>query len=322
VRNRVLVTGATGFIGSAVVDRLISDGRSVTTAVRRAVPMIDGVRAVVVDGLHRTTDWTIPLTNCSTVIHCAARVHIMREGALDPLSAFRAVNVVGTQRLAEQAAASGVRRFIYISSIKVNGEETILGSPFRESDTPMPIDPYGVSKLEAECALKRLAEAGAFNLTIVRPPLVYGPGVKANFRTLMKMVASGVPLPLGSITNNRRSYVALANLVDLIVTVLESKQASGQTFLVSDGEDLSTADLLKRTAAVLGVRPRFLPVPERVMALSARILRQEGIWTRLAGSLQVDLTSTIERLHWRPPVTVDDALRATVAGLAGYRVFR
>lgn len=310
----VVVTGANGFVGRAVVERLVADGYAVTAAVRRPVPMPAGVRTVIVGDLG-AADWRAALDGCAAVVHCAARVHVMRDAAADAMAAYRLTNVEGTRALATQAAAAGARRFIFLSSIKVNGEATRPGTPFRADDAPQPVDPYGVSKLEAERALEALAARGALDLTVIRPPLVYGPGVKANFLAMARWLAKGVPLPFGRLTENRRSLVALGNLVDLIACCLARDAAVGQVLLVSDGEDLSTTELLRRTARALGVRPRLLPLPTTAMAVAARVLGRRDLWQRLGGSLQVDIAATCTRLGWRPPVSVDDGLRAAVAGL-------
>ena len=312
---RTLVTGATGFVGRAVVDRLVRDGTPVTAAVRRDPATRIGIREVRVGDLGPATDWTAALEGCDAVVHCAARVHVMSDTSTDPLAAFRVANVEGSVALAKQAAAAGVRRFVFISSIKVNGEGTALGKPYRASDRPAPVDPYGISKLEAEQALQALAATGAIELVIIRPPLVYGPGVKANFLSMARWIARGVPLPFGGVNANRRSFVALTNLVDLIVTCLRHPASVGQVFLVSDGEDLSTGELLRRTARALGVSSRLLPLPSSILAFGAAALGRRDLWQRLGGTLQVDSTPTRERLGWTPPITVDAGLRAAVEGL-------
>ena len=312
---RALITGATGFVGRAVVDRLVGDGVPVTAAVRRPPTAESGIREVRVADLGPATDWSSALDGCDVVVHCAARVHVMQDAVGDPLAAYRAANVEGSVALAEQAAAANVRRFIFISSIKVNGEGSALGRPYRAIDRPAPVDPYGISKLEAEQALQALASTSALELVIIRPPLVYGPGVKANFLSMARWIARGVPMPFGGMNGNRRSFVALANLVDLIVTCLKHPDAAGQVFLVSDGEDLSTRELLRRTARALGVSSRLLPVPSSILALGASALGRRDLWQRLGGTLQVDITPTRERLGWAPPVTVDAGLRAAVEGL-------
>ena len=309
---RVLVTGATGFVGRAVVDRLVQNGMGVTASVRREPITRIGVREVNVPGLGSSTDWTAALEGCNAVVHCAGRVHILNETDSDPLAAYRIANVEGSVALAKQAAAAGVRRFVFISSIKVNGEETVVGKPFRASDPPAPVDPYAISKLEAEQALETLAARGLIELVIIRPPLVYGPGVKANFLSLARWIARGLPLPLGGVSANRRSFVALANLVDLIEICLKHPNAVGQVFLVSDGEDLSTSELLHRTARAIGVPSRLFFVPSPLLALAARALGLRDLWRRLSNTLQVDSTPTRERLGWRPTVTVDAGLLAAV----------
>lgn len=313
--SRVLVSGATGFVGRAVVDRLVCDGVAVTAAVRREPKCYAELREVRVADLGADTDWAAALEGCDAVVHCAARVHVLRDASADPLAAYRAANVEGSVALAKQASAAGVRRFIFISSIKVNGESTVLGAPYRATDRPAPADPYGISKLEAEQALRALASAGTIELVIIRPPLVYGPGVKANLLRMARWMSSGMPLPLSGVTANRRSFVALANLVDLIVTCLQHPEAVGQVFLVSDGEDLSTAELVRRIAIALGVPRRSLQVPSRLLAIVAGALGRRDLWQRLGGTLQVDSTPTRERLGWTPPVTVDAGLRAAFAGL-------
>jgi nucleoside-diphosphate-sugar epimerase len=312
---RTLVTGATGFVGRAVVDRLVRDGTPVTAAVRRDPTTRIGIREVRVGDLGPATDWTSALEGCDAVVHCAARVHVMSDTSVDPLAAYRAANVDGSVALAKQAAAAGVRRLVFISSIKVNGEGTALGKPYRADDPPAPVDPYGISKLEAEQALQALAATGAIELVIIRPPLVYGPGVKANFLSMARWIARGVPLPFGGVNANRRSFVALANLVDLIVTCLKHPDAVGQVFLVSDGEDLSTGELLRRTARALGVSSRLLPLPSSILAFGASALGRRDLWQRLGGTLQVDSMPTRARLGWTPPISVDAGLRAAVEGL-------
>lgn len=237
----------------------------------------------------------------------------MNETAADPLAEFRRVNVAGTVNLARQAQLAGVKRFVFVSSIKVNGEQTPAGKPFTADDAPAPIDPYGISKLEAEQALLELGQRTGMEVVIVRPVLVYGPGVKANFLSMIRWLDKGVPLPLGSIKDNRRSIVALDNLVDLLTTCLTHSGAAGRVFLAGDGEDLSTTALLQRVAAALDKRPLLLPVPAPLLALAARMLGKPGIAQRLCGSLEVDLGKNRRLLDWTPPVKMDAALRKTVA---------
>ncbi|MFI8608334.1 UDP-glucose 4-epimerase family protein [Pseudomonas sp. NPDC077649] len=309
--KKVLLTGGTGFVGRTVLDRLCRDGLNVVACSRAETMNVpSGVMHLSVRGLDSNTDWKPALDGIEVVIHSAARVHVMHDTSSDPLAEFRKVNVEGTLNLARQAAVSGVLRFIFISSIKVNGEGTALGKPYTADDTPMPVDPYGISKLEAEQGLQALSQETGMEVVIIRPVLVYGPGVKANFRSMMNWLKKGVPLPLGAI-HNKRSMVALDNLVDLIVTCIDHPKAANQVFLVSDGEDLSTTELLRRTGQSLGRPARLLPIPTFMLATAARLLGKPGIAQRLCGSLQVDIGKTRALLGWQPPVTVDEALAKT-----------
>lgn len=256
-----------------------------------------------------SADFSLVLHAVDVVVHTAARAHIMRDEALDPLAEYRRVNVAGTLRLAQQAAAAGVKRFIFISSIKVNGEGTQPGHHYRADDSPNPEDAYGISKAEAEAGLRTIAQETGMELVIIRPVLVYGPEVKGNFQSMVRAVARGIPLPLGGVTGNRRSLVALDNLVDLICTCVNHPRAAGQIFLVSDGEDLSTADLLRRIAMAGGAPARLLPVPPVLLRWGARLLGKEAVAQRLLGSLQVDITKTRELLGWQPLLTVNEGLK-------------
>jgi nucleoside-diphosphate-sugar epimerase len=238
----------------------------------------------------------------------------MNEMDADPLAEFRRVNVEATANLARQAVAAGVRRFVYLSSIKVNGEFTETGCPFTADDVPAPEDPYGVSKYEAEQLLRQIASDSGMEVVIIRPPLVYGPGVKANFESMMVWLFRGVPLPLGALSHNRRSLVALDNLVDLIVTCLNHPAAANETFLVSDGEDLSTVDLLKRMGAALGHPARLFHMPPPVLRLGAQLVNKPGIYQRLCGSLQLDIAKTKQLLGWVPPVSVNEGLLKAAQG--------
>jgi nucleoside-diphosphate-sugar epimerase len=304
-----LVTGANGFIGSALCARLREGGIVVRGAIRSPVSQPDGTKAVTVGSLSSETDWTAALRNVDQVIHLAARVHVMNDQSLDPLIDFRRVNVVGTVALACQAAAAGTKRFVYLSSVKVNGEFTKAEQAFTADDVPAPESPYGVSKYEAEQQLKQIATETGMEVVIIRPPLIYGPGVKANFESMMRWVARGLPLPLAAVTENRRSLVALDNLIDLIVTCLRHPAAANQTFLVSDGEDLSTADLLKRVGVALGHPARLFSMPHAILKFGAMLVNRPGVYQRLYGSLQLDITKTLQLLDWTPPVSVDEGLR-------------
>jgi nucleoside-diphosphate-sugar epimerase len=301
----ILVTGASGFVGKALCTELAARGLRFRATSRTPRP-----GHVAVGELDDGTDWSEALAGVTRVVHLAARVHVMDEQAPDPLAEFRRINVAGTLRLARQAAEAGVRRFVFLSSIKVNGEETQPGRPFTADDTPSPQDPYGQSKLEAEQGLLALGRSTGMEIVILRPPLVYGPGVQANFRSMLRWVKRGVPLPLGAVRNSR-TLVALDNLVDLVILCLEHPDAAQQVLLAGDGEDLSTPELLRRVAAAMGTRARLVPVPPGLLAAVAGLAGQGAVARRLCGSLQLDLGKTRRLLGWSPRVGVDEALRRT-----------
>lgn len=308
---KVLVTGATGFVGLALTRLLLYQGVEVVGGVRMVSSNLPlGVSQVSVGSIRNVTDWVNALNGVDSVVHLAARVHVMHDEASDPLVEFRRVNVSGTLNLARQASLAGVRRFVFVSSIKVNGESTVLGKPFLAQDKPDPQDPYGLSKYEAEQGLLELALETGMDVVIIRSPLVYGPCVKANFASMMSWLDRGIPLPLGTV-HNQRSFVALDNLVDLIVTCLDHPAAANQTFLVSDGEDLSTTQLLQRMGRALGKPARLIPVPVGVMQVAANLLGKGAVAQRLFGSLQVDSSKARDLLGWKPVVTVDEALQKT-----------
>lgn len=301
----ILVTGVNGFVGTALCDTLEAAGLQV----RRAVRTSSRPDEIAVGSIGAETDWGPAVSNSEVVIHLAARVHVMQDSSTDAFGAYREVNLTGTRRLAEQAASNGVRRFIYLSSIKVNGEATVPGRPFRSSDEPRPVDPYGQSKLEAERAVAEIARQRGMEFVIVRPPLIYGPGVRANFLSMMKWVHRGIPLPLGCVTGNRRSLLSLGNLTDLLLNCVHNPMAANRTFLASDGEDLSTAELLHRLGIAMGRPARLLPVPVPLLEFGARLLGRQDLARRLLGSLQIDISETRGILGWNPPVSVDEGLR-------------
>lgn len=305
-QQRVLLTGATGFVGRAVQQRLLTDGQyDLTVAVRRASNTPSAVRTAQVAGLMAETDWTEALQGVDLVVHAAARAHVMRDEEVDPLAEYRKVNVDGTVRLARQAAAVGVKRFVFISSIGVNGNTN--KKPFTADDEPRPAEWYAQSKWEAEQGLWEIAKEAGLEIVIIRPPLVYGPGAPGNFGSLVRWVSKGVPLPLGAI-HNKRSLIALDNLVDLIITCLAHPAAANQVFLAGDGEDLSTSDLLRGVAQAMGKPARLLPVPAGMLQLGASLLGKKAMTQRLLGSLQVDIAKNRELLDWQPPLTVEQGL--------------
>ena len=310
---KVLVTGANGFVGRDLCRRLRAAGHDVAAGVRRASGLPD---EIILPDLEDFESWSrIRALEHDIIIHLAARVHVMQEHASDSSALYRSANTTATLALANAAARAGVGRLVFLSSIKVNGESTAAGRPFVSTDPAAPQDPYGISKAEAEVGLRRIAADTGMEVVIVRPPLVYGPGVKANFASLMRALQRGLPLPLGAVTHNRRSLVALDNLVDLLITCIDHPAAANQTFLVSDGEDLSTAELLRRLGLAMGNPARLLPVPPALLQAGASLLGKGDVAQRLLGSLQVDITHTRDTLDWTPPVSVDEGLRRAAAGM-------
>jgi len=312
---KVLVTGATGFVGNAVIRKLAEQNDvQVIAAVRNQVSNLsDYITQVMVEGLSSTTDYGNIFDNVDVVIHVAARVHVMEDHASDPLTEFRKVNVEGTLNLARQAVNAGVKRFVFISSIKVNGENT-YGMSFAPDDNVNTTDPYGQSKREAEQDLRRMAEKTGLEVVIIRPPLVYGPNVKANFLKLIQTVRKGVPLPLGAV-HNQRSLVALDNLADFIALCTYHPKAANQTFLISDGEDVSTTKLLQKVGKALDKPARLIPVPVNLMRLAAKLVGKGAVADRLFDSLQVDSSKARALLGWKPVITMDEELKKTVAAL-------
>jgi nucleoside-diphosphate-sugar epimerase len=307
-----LLTGASGFVGKAVFKTAQQRDLKIRPVYRSLCLVKEQQNAVLVSGLHSTTDWSQSLKGVDVVIHTAALTHIVHKEVIDPLAEYRRVNVEGTLNLACQAAEAGVRRFVFISSIKVNGEATTPGHPFTAEDPAKPQDAYSLSKAEAEAQLKQMGQETGMEVTIIRPPLIYGPGVKGNFYRLISLVSRGLPIPLGCVTHNRRSLVGLDNLVDLILVCARHPNAANQIFLVSDGDDLSTTELLKRIGKALNNPASLLSVPVGVISSIAVLFGKKRITQRLLGSLQVDIKRTCELLNWKPSVSVDEGLRRTV----------
>ncbi len=310
----ILLTGATGFVGQKLIDALLKQTDVHLRLAVRKVPARDFCHRVAltpIDDISASTHWQNMLSDCQVVIHAAARVHVMEEHAQDPLAAYRETNVAGTLNLARQASRLGVRRFIYLSSIKVNGELTPDGKPFNADDDALPQCAYSISKYEAEQGLLALAEETGMEVVIIRPVLVYGPGVKGNFRHMMEWLQKGIPLPLGMV-NNKRSFVSVDNLIDLMITCIDHPGAANQVFLVSDGEDLSTTVLLRKLRRLLDKRMILLPVPVWALNGVATLIGKQVYAERLCGSLQVDIEKARELLNWQPVARVDDVLQATV----------
>lgn len=302
-----LITGATGFVGSVLVDALCD--RALRRALRQ--PAAEARTGdVVVGDIGADTDWSTALEGVDCVVHLAARTHVMEEHAADPLAAYRRINVDATRNLARQAAVAGVRRFVFLSSIKVNGEFTTT-RPFSEHDAPRPRDAYGVTKRDAETALRQIGDETGMEIVILRPPLVYGPGVKGNFLRLLRTIARGVPLPLASV-NNRRSLVYVGNLADAIIACMDAPAAAGKIWLVSDGEDVSTPALIGKLAAAMNRSPRLLPCPPVLLQLGAALIGKHAAVSRLTGSLVIDTSRLRRELDWSPRYSLDQGLNATV----------
>lgn len=307
----ILVTGAKGFIGGGVC-AFLSQSRFVRAVVRQSAGCAGIAATEEVHGdLSASFDWTANLKGVSAIVHCAARVHVLKESSPNPLAEFRAINVDGSMNLARQAVSAGVRRFIFLSSIAVNGVET-QSRPFRPDDIPSPDSGYAMSKLEAEQQLLALAGRTAMEVVIIRPPLVYGVGAPGNFSSLVKWIGKGMPLPLGAITRNSRSFIYLQNLVDLIEVCVDHPAAANQVFLASDGEDLSTTDFVKRIGNVLGKSPRLIPVPAWLLYGALACIGKAQTAKSLCRSLQIDIQQTQEKLGWQPAVSVDEGLRKCV----------
>ena len=308
-RKPILITGASGFIGRNLCRSFAEQGIAFRAVVRNLRKAAYGSSAVAIN-IDGRTDWIEVLEGVEVIVHLAARVHVMQEHAQDPLVAFRAVNVDGTLNLARQAAAVGVKRFVFLSTIKVNGEET-GDVPFHSSDIPAPVDPYGISKLEAERGLQKIAHATGLEVVIIRPPLVYGPGAGGNYGRLRRLAAKGWPLPLAAV-HNKRSFIGVDNLCDCIRVCLHHPDAAGKTLLVSDNHDISTPDLVRLLASSAGRSIRLLPVPVGVLQMLAKLCGREPEVKRLTENLQVDCSETMRLLNWQPPVSLEQGIKRSV----------
>jgi nucleoside-diphosphate-sugar epimerase len=308
----ILLTGSNGFVGSALMQRMQALGRAseIKAVVRNPTlnPLPNVAESVVIKNIEADTDWRHALVNVDVVIHCAARVHVMRDLSADPLNAFRAVNVGGTLKLAQEAAAAGVKRFIFISSVKVNGESTEPGACFKIDDEMAPLDAYGVSKKEAELGLREIAARSGLEVVIIRPPLIYGAGVKANFARLVKLASTGLPLPLGAV-HNARSLLYVKNLVDFLILCTHHPKAANEQFLLSDGEDVSTTRLLETLAQAQKTASRLVPVPVALLKAAMRLSGKADMAQRLLGNLQVDSSKARALLGWTPPYSFEAAVQ-------------
>ena len=310
--NQIIVTGASGFVGRALCSRLVDmnlNVRGTLLVSENPSELVSGVEPTVIEPVGSDTSWGNALAGIDIVIHLAARVHIMRETSSDPLKEFRIVNTLGTERLVREAVMAGVKRFIFMSTIGVNGDNS-GDSPYTESSQPKPHNPYSVSKYEAEQALWRLSAETGMEVVIVRAPLVYGPGNPGNFFLLLKFALKGIPLPL-SLIRNKRSLIYIGNLVDALAICAIHPNAAGKTYLVSDGEDVSTPDLIRRTATALCIPARLLPLPVFFIRLAGKLTGKSAAVNRLIGSLTVDSSKIRRELGWKPPFNMDDGLQAT-----------
>ena len=318
---KILVTGANGFIGTHLCETLAKSGHEVRATARSLDPKSSTTREMIICDLESADNLDHLTTGCEAIVHLAGRAHVMSDDPATSESLYVSANVDATKKLAQSASRTGVKRMILMSSVKVNGESTTIDTPFTSHDTPNPQDPYGRSKARAEQALWDVTSTSGLEGVVIRPPLVYGPGVRANFASLIGIVGRGIPLPLGSI-QNKRSFVSLDNLVDLIATTLQSPNAAGNTFLASDGNDLSTPDLIRSIASALGQSPKLFPFPSALLKLAAIATGKRGAYDRLCGSLTVDIALTKQKLSWSPPCTVQDSMQRTVDAFIGSKESR
>lgn len=318
----IFITGANGFVGRSLCNEMLKRGLTFRPASRDASFVSKFPHGVMLDNFGEDTDWRQALAGCKIVVHLAARVPKLNESSCEALLDYERINVNATLSLAKQAAELGVERFIFISSVKVNGESTFLGRPYRENDLLAPEDIYGCSKAKAEDQLKKLVSKSGMELTIIRPPIVYGRGVKGNFLTLLRLVKIGIPIPLGSVTENRRSMISADNLVDFILRCVSHPRAGNNTFFVSDGEDLSTADLLARLGKATNRSVFLFKFPIKLLEFFALIFGMQSVTKRVLGSLQVDIQRSHDILQWSPPVSVDESLyRAFGEGGGSAKIF-
>ena len=301
----IAVTGPNGFIGQHLSSFILEVGLPL-----REIKLTRAGGVFGIASIDSATDWSEALADVEVVIHCASRVHVLDDQAADPLAAYRAVNVAGTQRLAIQAAELGVKRLIFLSSIKVNGEGTSAGNSFNELSPAAPLDPYGISKLEAEQALQQVSAQTGLEVVIVRPPLVYGPGVRANFLRLLRLVQRQIPLPLGAV-HNQRSLIYVSNLVSFLTACALQPAAAGRTFLIADAEPLPTPELVQQLALALKTKPRLLPVPPSLLSLLGRLSGKQAEFSRLTGSLLIDPSEAFQTLNWQPPFSTAEGLQIT-----------
>ena len=318
---KILVTGANGFIGTHLCETLAKSGHEVRSTARSLDPKSSTTREMIICDLESADNLDHLTTGCDAIVHLAGRAHVMSDDPATSESLYVSANVDVTKKLAQSASRTGVKRMILMSSVKVNGESTTIDTPFTSHDTPNPQDPYGRSKARAEQALWDVTSTSGLEGVVIRPPLVYGPGVRANFASLIGIVGRGIPLPLGSI-QNKRSFVSLDNLVDLIATTLQSPNAAGNTFLVSDGHDLSTPDLIRSIASALDQSPKLFPFPSALLKLAATATGKRSAYDRLCGSLTVDIALTKQKLSWSPPCTVQDSMQRTVDAFIGSKESR